>query len=57
MVTLAQDDLIKDTDVLRSLVRHNRVKLGDLGEFPCAGSYAVVAISGSISVADQVVLN
>jgi uncharacterized protein len=57
MVTLAQDDLPKDTEVLRALVRHNRVKLGDLGEFPCAGSYAVVATPGSVRVADQVVLN
>jgi MOSC domain-containing protein len=57
MVTLAQDDLPKDTEVLRALVRHNRAKLGDLGEFPCAGSYAVVATPGSVRVVDQVVLN
>jgi len=57
MVTLAQDDLPKDTEVLRALVRHNRVKIGDLGEFPCAGSYAVVTTPGSVTVSDQVVLN
>jgi len=56
MVTLAQDDLPKDTDVLRALVRHNRVKLGDMGAFPCAGSYAVVATAGSVRVADQAAL-
>jgi uncharacterized protein len=57
MVTLAQEDLPKDTDVLRALVRHNRVKLGDLGEFPCAGIYAVVATPGTVSVGDQVTVN
>ena len=36
MVTLAQYDLPKDTDILRALVRDNRVQLGDLGAFPCA---------------------
>ncbi len=57
MVTLAQDDLPKDTEVLRALVRHNRVKLGDLGDFPCAGIYAVVATPGTVSVGDQVTVN
>jgi uncharacterized protein len=57
MITLAQDDLPKDTDVLRTLVRHNRVQLGDLGEFPCAGVYAVVAAPGTIRIGDKVVLN
>ena len=57
MITLAQDDLPKDTDVLRVLVRHNRVQLGDLGAFPCAGVYAVVTAPGDISVGDRVVLN
>jgi uncharacterized protein YcbX len=57
VITLAQDDLPKDTDVLRTLVRHNRVQLGDLGEFPCAGVYAVVAAAGTIRIGDLVVLN
>ena len=57
MVTLSQDDLPRDTEVLRALVRHNRVKLGDLGDFPCAGIYAVVAAPGSVRVGDQVILN
>jgi hypothetical protein len=57
MITLAQDDLPKDTDVLRTLVRHNRVQLGDLGQFPCAGVYAVVAAPGTVRIGDQVILN
>jgi uncharacterized protein YcbX len=57
MVTVAQDDLPKDTDILKALVRHNRLQLGDLGAFPCAGVYAVVATPGILRVGDSVVLN
>jgi uncharacterized protein YcbX len=57
MVTLAQDDLPRDTDILKALVRDNRVQLGDLGAFPCAGVYAVVAASGAIRVGAKVGLN
>jgi MOSC domain-containing protein len=54
MTTLAQDDLPQDTDVLRTLVRHNRVQVGDLGQFPCAGVYAVVAAPGTVRTGDHV---
>ncbi len=37
MTTLAQDELPRDTGVLRSLVRHNRIQVGDAGLFPCVG--------------------
>ena len=57
MVTLAQGDLPKDTEVLRALVRYNKVKLGELGEFPCAGIYAVFAAPGIVRVGDQATLN
>jgi hypothetical protein len=50
MTTLAQDDLPKDTDILRTLARHNRVRVGDAGQFPCAGVYAVVAAPGTMRV-------
>lgn len=56
MTTLAQDDLPKDTEVLRALVRHNRLQVGDLGQFPCAGVYAVVAEQGTVRVGDRVAL-
>lgn len=56
MTTLAQDDLPQDTDVLRTLVRHNRVQVGDLGQSPCAGVYAVVAAPGTVRTGDRVVL-
>ena len=56
MTTLAQDDLPKDTDVLRTLTRHNRVQVGDAGQFPCAGVYAVVEARGTMRVGDRVAL-
>lgn len=57
MTTLAQEDLPQDTDVLRTLIRHNRIQVGDLGQFPCAGVYAVIATPGTVRVGAPVVLN
>jgi len=57
MTTLAQGDLPNDADVLRTLTRHNRVQVGDAGQFPCAGVYAVVEAAGTLRVGDRVRLN
>jgi len=54
MTTLAQEDLPKDTEVLRALVRHNRIDLPGLGPYPCAGAYAIVTSQGSVQVGDAV---
>ena len=54
MTTLAQDELPKDTEVLRTLVRHNRIEVGEDGRFPCVGVYAVVQSSGAARVGDRV---
>jgi uncharacterized protein YcbX len=56
MTTLAQEDLPKDTDVLRTLTRHNRVQVGDGGRFPCAGVYAIVETPGTMRTGDRVAL-
>jgi uncharacterized protein len=56
MTTLAQGDLPKDTDVLRTLTQHNRVQVGGAGLFPCAGVYAVVEAPGTMRVGDRVAL-
>jgi uncharacterized protein len=56
MTTLAQEDLPQDSDVLRTLVHHNRMQVGDLGQFPCAGVYAVVAAPGTVRTGDGVTL-
>lgn len=53
MTTLAQDDLPGDTEVLRTLVRHNRIDIGGTGRYPCAGVYAVVAAPGTIRTGDR----
>lgn len=56
MTTLAQDDLPKDTDILRTLARHNRIQVGDIGRFPCAGVYAVIGSPGPVQTGDRVEL-
>jgi uncharacterized protein len=56
MTTLAQEDLPKDTEILRTLTRHNRLQVGDGGRFPCAGVYAVVAAPGTMRTGDRVAL-
>jgi uncharacterized protein len=56
MTTLAQDELPKDTEVLRTLVRHNRIDVAG-GLYPCAGVYATVAAPGTIRAGDTAVLN
>jgi uncharacterized protein len=55
MTTLAQDELPKDTEVLRTLTRHNRLDVAG-GLYPCAGVYAGVRSSGTIRVGDHVLL-
>jgi MOSC domain-containing protein len=56
MTTLAQPDLPKDADVLRTLAQYNLVEIGS-GLFPCAGVYAVVEAPGTLHVGDSVTLS
>lgn len=53
MTTLAQEELPRDLDVLRTLAQHNRIDIGG-GAYPCAGVYATVAAGGTIRVGDRV---
>jgi len=55
MTTLAQGDLAKDTEILRTLARHNRIDVAG-GLYPCAGVYAIVESRGTIREGDPVVL-
>jgi hypothetical protein len=57
MTTLAQDELARDTEILRTLVLHNRIRVADAGLFPCAGVYAVVQEAGSLATGDSVSFN
>jgi uncharacterized protein len=56
MVTLAQQDLLGDAEVLRTLARHNRVDVMGGGLFACLGVYASVARGGRIAVGNPVEL-
>ena len=56
MPTLAQDDLPQDRDILRTLVKSNRLPVAGAGEFPCAGVYAIVTAPGRLSTGDDVSL-
>lgn len=53
MTTLGQEDLPKDSGILRTLARHNRIQIGAAGLFPCAGVYAVVEAPGTIRTGDR----
>ncbi len=54
MTTLAQEDLPRDPEVLRTLTRHNRLVVAGEGRFPCCGAYAVVEAPGTIRTDDLV---
>lgn len=54
MTTLEQAGLPQDLGVLRTLVAHNRVALPGMGQFPCAGVYAVVQAEGKTHVGNTV---
>ena len=56
MTTLAQEELPRDVEVMRTLVRHNRQQFGDLGKLPCAGVYALSTRPGVIRVGDAISL-
>ena len=56
MTTVAQGELPRDLDVLRTLARHNRIETPGLGAFACLGIYAEVAMPGPVAVGDPLVL-
>jgi len=56
MTTLAQGDLPHDTEVVRTLVRHNRLQVGATGAYPCAGVYTVVEKPGTLRLGAAVTL-
>jgi uncharacterized protein len=56
MTTLAQRDLPRDNEVLRTLTRHNRVEIPGLGTWSCVGAYAVVATAGRVQLGDEVAI-
>jgi uncharacterized protein YcbX len=54
MTTLANEDLPKDSGILKALADHNRVTIGTMGSFPCLGVNASVSQGGTIRCGDAV---
>jgi len=54
MTTLAQGDLPRDNEVLRTVTHHNRIEIPGLGTWSCVGAYAAVAEPGHVQVGDEV---
>lgn len=53
MTTLAQSDLPRDADILRTVAKHNRIEIPQVGGvWACAGVYADVTGDGEITVGD-----
>jgi uncharacterized protein len=53
MPSLAQQDLGRDSKILKALVRHNRLDVAG-ALYPCAGVYAAAQATGTIRVDDRV---
>ncbi len=55
MPSLAQEDLPRDSKILKALAQHNRIDVAG-ALFPCAGVYAVAEATGTIRQDDRVSL-
>jgi uncharacterized protein YcbX len=55
MPSLAQEELPKDSRILKALVQHNRIDVAGT-PYPCAGVYAVAETTGAIRKGDPVSL-
>jgi uncharacterized protein YcbX len=53
MTTLAQGELPRDADTLRTIAKHNRVEIPGLGTWACAGVYADVTASRELAVGEE----
>jgi uncharacterized protein len=57
MTTLAQGELPRDNEVLRTVTRHNRIEIPGLGTWSCVGAYAAVTSPGPVQLGDEVALS
>jgi len=57
MITMRQEDLPEDRDIMRTLMQHNRLDIGEATPQPCAGVYANVSTPGAVAVGDRVTLD
>src|SRR4051812_12258202 len=56
MTTVAQGDLPRDPQVLKTLAQHNRLDVGGGALYPCCGVYAVTQSPGRIRTGDTLTL-
>ena len=54
MTTLAIEDLPRDPSLLRTIAANNRLEIGGLGSWACAGVYGDAAAPGTVRVGDDV---
>lgn len=54
MTTLAQRGLAAAPDTLRTIAKHHRLEIPNLGTWACAGIYAGVTVGGAVAVGDPV---
>ncbi len=54
MTTLAQEDLPRDPSLLRTIASSNRLEIGGLGSWACAGVYGDATAPGTVRVGDEV---
>jgi len=57
MTTLAQPDLPRDREILKTVARHHKLDFNGFGDFACLGAYANVVRPGRIAVGDPVTLD
>lgn len=57
MITRPQPGLAKDAELLRTVTRHNRQQVLDIGRLPCVGVAGLVEQAGVVRCGDQVVLH
>ena len=55
MPSLSQEDLPKDSRILKALAQHNRIDVAG-ALYPCAGVYAVAESMGTIRKGDRITL-
>lgn len=56
MTTLAQEELPRDPDLLRTIAAANRLEIEGIGTWACAGVYGDAASAGTVRVGDPVTL-
>jgi len=54
LTNMAQEELPRDPQILKTLARHNTLEVAGAGLQPCAGVYAVVTSSGTVRAGDPV---